>query len=86
MKTLVALLLVSSTTFAQQLPISPITVDCRYAIPMSNDLSKIIADPSNSNRAWDKLFATVLGSQTDQQRIQSAKVILWTIRTQCAGF
>lgn len=85
MKLVIALLLIVSNVYAQ-LPIVPVSVDCRYAAPMSADLEKIIIDPSTSTRQWDKLFATVAGSQTDQQRISSAKVVLWSIRTNCPGF
>ena len=86
MKKALILLTLTSSVYAQTLPIAPISVDCRYAAPMSADLEKIIADPSNSTRQWDKLFATIAGSQTDQQRISSAKVVLWSIRTNCPGF
>jgi hypothetical protein len=84
-KALILLTLVNSV-YAQTLPIAPVSVDCRYAAPMSIDLEKIIANPSNSTRHWDNLFATIAGNQTAQQRISSAKVILWSIRTNCPGF
>ena len=86
MKMALALVLLSSSLAAQTLPISPISVDCRYAAPMSQDLEKIIAKPSSASRQWNNLFATVAGNQTDQQRISSAKAILWSIRTNCLGF
>jgi len=87
MKTLTAsLLAVASINAAASLSITPMTIDCRHAAAMSRDLEQIIAKPSVSNRQWDTLFATVAGNQTNQQRIQSAKEILWTIRTQCVGY
>ena len=86
MKKILILLTLTNSVYAQTLPIAPISVDCRYSAPMATDLEKIIADPSNSTRQWDKLFATIAGSQTDQQRISSAKVVLWSIRTNCPGF
>jgi hypothetical protein len=80
------LLTIVSVNAVASLPITPITIDCKYAAVMSRDLEKIIANPSITNRQWDNLFATVSGNQTDQQRLQSAKVVLWTIRTQCVGY
>jgi hypothetical protein len=81
-----SLLMLISVSTSASLPITPITIDCKYAALMSRDLEQIIAKPSISNRQWDALFATVSGNQTDQQRLQSAKVVLWTIRTQCVGY
>lgn len=81
-----SLLATVSINAVASLPITPITVDCKYAAAMSRDLEQIIAKPSITNRQWDALFATVSGNQTDQQRLQSAKVVLWTIRTQCVGY
>jgi hypothetical protein len=86
MKKILILLTLINAVHAQTLPIAPISVDCRYAAAMSIDLEKIIANPSNSTRQWDQLFATIAGSQTNQQRISSAKAILWSIRTNCPGF
>jgi hypothetical protein len=86
MKKILLLLTLTSSVYAQTLPISPISVDCRYAAPMSIDLEKIITNPSKSTKQWDNLFATISGNQTDKQRIQSAKVVLWSIRTNCPGF
>lgn len=80
-----SLLLVSMNAVAS-LPITPITIDCKYAAMMSRDLEQIIAKPSVTNKQWDALFATIAGNQTDQQRVQSAKEVLWTIRTQCVGY
>ena len=86
MKKILILLTLINSVYAQSLPIAPVSVDCRYAAAMSTDLEKIIANPSNSTRQWDNLFATIAGSQTNQQRISSAKVVLWSIRTHCPGF
>ena len=86
MKRILILLTLINSVYAQSLPIAPVSVDCRYAAAMSIDLEKIIANPSNSTRQWDNLFATIAGSQTNQQRISSAKVVLWSIRTNCQGF
>ena len=86
MKRILILLTLINSVYAQSLPIAPVSVDCRYAAAMSMDLEKIIANPSNSTRQWDNLFATIAGSQTNQQRISSAKVVLWSIRTNCPGF
>jgi len=86
MKKVLILLTLINSVYAQSLPIAPVSVDCRYAAAMSMDLEKIIANPSNSTRQWDNLFATIAGSQTNQQRISSAKVVLWSIRTNCPGF
>jgi len=86
MKKVLILLTLINSVYAQSLPIAPVSVDCRYAAAMSTDLEKIIANPSNSTRQWDNLFATIAGSQTNQQRISSAKVVLWSIRTNCPGF
>ena len=86
MKKILIILTLINSVYAQSLPIAPVSVDCRYAAAMSTDLEKIIANPSNSTRQWDNLFATIAGSQTNQQRISSAKVVLWSIRTNCPGF
>lgn len=86
MKKILIILTLINSVYAQSLPIAPVSVDCRYAAAMSSDLEKIIANPSNSTRQWDNLFATIAGSQTNQQRISSAKVVLWSIRTNCPGF
>jgi hypothetical protein len=86
MKKALILLTLINSVYAQSLPIAPVSVDCRYAAAMSIDLEKIIANPSNSTKQWDNLFATIAGSQTNQQRISSAKVVLWSIRTNCPGF
>ena len=86
MKKILILLALASSVYAQTMPMSPVSIDCRYATHMTIDLERIIKDPSNSNSSWDRLFASVAGSQTDHQRVSSAKVILWTIRTQCVGY
>lgn len=86
MNKLAASLLLVSINAVASLPITPITIDCKYAAMMSRDLEQIIAKPSVTNKQWDALFATIAGNQTDQQRVQSAKEVLWTIRTQCVGY
>ena len=53
---------------------------------MSADLEAIISNPQIENPTWQGTFATISGNQTAIQRTQSAKVVLWTIRTQCQGF
>jgi hypothetical protein len=67
-------------------PIQSLQVDCRYGAMMSAELETIIANPQTENATWQRTFATISGNQTAIQRIQSAKVVLWTIRTQCQGF
>lgn len=67
--------------------IQPIYVDCRHSVTMSRELEEIVADPQQTrNRRWWATFAAIEGSQTPEQRLKSAKAVLWTIRTQCQGF
>ena len=63
-----------------------VNVDCRYAPQMLNDLENIIAQPSASNAVWDKTLGWVGGVGSPQQRLASAKTMLWNIRTQCRGY
>ena len=92
MKSLLLVLLLSgcaSTSYnaaSPNHPIQPLQVDCRYGNMMSADLEAIISNPQIENPTWQRIFATISGNQTAVQRTQSAKVVLWTIRTQCQGF
>lgn len=88
MKTLVLALACSAgIAAAQSTPApQPITVDCRYALQMQTDLEQIIARPTASNSVWDKTLSWVGGTGSPQQRLASAKTMLWTIRTQCRGY
>ncbi len=92
MKLLLLVLLLSGCAIAQHNAaspnhaIQPLQVDCRYGHMMSADLEAIISNPQVENAIWQGTFATISGNQTAIQRTQSAKVVLWTIRTQCQGF
>ena len=66
--------------------ISTIRVDCRYATQMNNELEYVIANPTKPNDAWDYTLGWVSGVSTPQQRYNSAKTVLWTVRTQCRGY
>ncbi len=67
-------------------PIQKVTVDCRFASRMSQDLQFIINNPGEDPKNWTQTFNTISGSTTHQQRIASAKTVLWNIRTQCQGY
>lgn len=82
---LVACASAPSTTLTTPAP-QQVTVDCRYASQMLNDLDRIVAQPQASNAVWDKTLAWVGGASSPQQRLASAKTMQWTIRTQCRGF
>jgi PBP1b-binding outer membrane lipoprotein LpoB len=92
MKPLLLVLLLSGCATAQHNSaspnhaIQPLQVDCRYGNMMLADLEAIISNPQIENPTWQGTFATISGNQTAIQRTQSAKVVLWTIRTQCQGF
>jgi hypothetical protein len=66
--------------------IQKVTLDCRFAGRMSQDLQFIISNPNEDAKNWAQTFNTISGSSTPQQRITSAKTVLWNIRTQCQGF
>jgi hypothetical protein len=66
--------------------IQPIYVDCRHGVTLSRELEEIVADLQQNPRRWQNTFAAIEGSQTPEQRLKSAKAVLWTIRTQCQGF
>jgi hypothetical protein len=84
--TIVNLLGCASVPSSSNNPIAPIAIDCRYATSMSAELERIISNPSVSYTIWDRTFANLSGHQTAQQRISSAKTVLWTIRLKCPGF
>ena len=71
---------------ASQNPIQPIYVDCTYASFISAELETIIANPYQNNPRWALKFSAVAGNDTPEQRMKSAKAILWSIRTNCPGF
>jgi hypothetical protein len=95
MKSLAVIILTvaASGSFATTVPsqgtnsIQPIYVDCRHSTTLSRELEEIVADPQQTrNRRWWATFSAIEGSQTPEQRLKSAKAVLWTIRTQCHGF
>jgi hypothetical protein len=63
-----------------------VTVDCAHASNMSGELEAIIAEPARTNTTWDSTLDWVGGVRSPQQRLASAKTLLWTIRTQCRGY
>jgi hypothetical protein len=67
-------------------PMAPLAVDCGYSAQMAGDLESIIQQPANKNDMWDTTLARVNGIATPQQRLTSAKTVLWTVRSQCPGF
>jgi len=75
----------SSVTTAEQ-PINKIHINCAYAGKMSHDLEQIIRNPGIEYPEWRTSFAGLSGYQTSQQRLSSAKTILWSIRTNCRGY
>lgn len=66
-------------------PISPVHVNCFYSAQMSAELEGIIANPANMSDRWEPSFSKLSGSTTIQQRVASAKTVLWSIRTRCPG-
>ena len=67
-------------------PFAPVTVDCGYSAQMAGDLERIIANPAQVNPTWDPILSGILGTATAQQRRNTAKTVLWTVRTRCPGF
>lgn len=63
--------------------LQPVAVDCAHASRMMGELEAIAAEPAKSNATWDSTLGWVGGVQNPQQRLASAKTMLWTIRTQC---
>lgn len=99
MKTLVllaALVLVGCANRPQQPPLyvkpapkdSPVRVivDCRYARQYTTELEVLTQNPELINAEWQPRFYEMHGNQTPQQRLASAKVALWSIRTDCPGW
>jgi len=78
----------NSQNFASSpnLGLSQMSVDCRFGPQMSADLERIIANPQYDYPVWRRAFGDIAGHATPEQRTASAKVVLWTIRTQCKGF
>jgi uncharacterized lipoprotein YajG len=66
--------------------IQPIRANCNYATSMSAELEQIIANPNSNNSRWASKFSAISGNNTPEQRTQSAKAILWSLRTNCIGF
>ena len=66
-------------------PIRPVHVNCYQAAQHSADLQQIIDNPSVSSGYWNNAFDQLSGRETHQQRVSSAKTVLWTIRTRCPG-
>lgn len=71
---------------ASSLGIQPMAIDCAKAAAMSQELEAIIAEPGKRNATWDPTLSWVGGVNSTQQRLASAKTVLWNIRTQCRGF
>ncbi len=66
-------------------PIHPVRVNCNNAHQQIIDLQKIIDNPTVSSGYWNSAFDQLSGRETYQQRVSSAKTVLWTIRTRCPG-
>lgn len=75
-----------SPTANLQNPINRVNVNCGFAAKMSQDLARIIENPNADYPEWRQSFASLSGYSTVQQRVSSAKTILWSIRTNCPGF
>jgi hypothetical protein len=67
-------------------PIQPINVDCRLASALSKELQEIIDQPTHYSDRWASVFNAIEGADTHEQRVKSAKAVLWTVRTRCRGF
>jgi type IV pilus biogenesis protein CpaD/CtpE len=67
-------------------PIAKLSINCPQATQMSTELDYIIRNPNSNIGNWGATFASLNGFQTTEQRISSAKTVLWTIRTRCPGF
>lgn len=76
----------STPVTSVQQPISPVQVHCAWAGRMSHDLEKVIQYPNAEYLEWRQSFASLSGYSTAQQRVSSAKTILWSIRTNCRGY
>jgi hypothetical protein len=73
-------------TSSPNLALGQMHVDCRYGSMMTADLERIIANPQYEYPVWRRAFSDLAGHATPDQRVASAKAVLWTIRTQCKGF
>jgi len=67
-------------------PMAPININCDWSGKMAADLERIIQNPQLYNSVWDPTFNEIAGTRTAQQRLSSAKTVLWTVRTRCPGF
>ena len=63
-----------------------VIVDCKYARQYTTELEALIQNPNTINAEWQPRFYEMAGNQTSQQRLASAKVALWSIRTNCPGW
>jgi hypothetical protein len=63
-----------------------VIVDCRYARQYTTELEVLIHNPELIHAEWQPRFYEMHGNQTPQQRLSSAKVALWSIRTDCPGW
>jgi hypothetical protein len=63
-----------------------VIVDCKYARQYTTELEVLIQNPNTINAEWQPRFYEMAGNQTSQQRLASAKVALWSIRTNCPGW
>ena len=84
----------TDTSYNRNTPIVPVRVVCSQAAQSSAELENIIRNPNlmvigawgrNSVPDWNSTFSNLYGNQTAEQRISSAKTVLWTIRTRCPG-
>lgn len=67
-------------------PIVHVKVVCSQAAQSSAELEYIIRNPNFMVLGnWARTFSTLSGYQTAEQRISSAKTVLWTIRSRCPG-
>lgn len=72
--------------YHQNNPIVHVRVVCSQAAQSSAELEHIIRNPNFMMLGnWTRTFSTLSGYQTAQQRILSAKTVLWTIRSRCPG-
>lgn len=67
-------------------PLVPINVDCRYGPSLSEELEGIIKAPQVMSPRWNITFGKIAGYSTSEQRRQSAKSVLWTIRSRCPSY
>ena len=84
--TIVSIIGCASAPQSNNNPIAPININCSKSVQMSAELEHIIRNPNSNIGNWDRVFASLSGHQSAQQRISSAKTVLWTIRTRCPGY